>query len=55
MILRRIQDVEKIDVGKKFGKPEGVSIIQWIFYNEVGDERYHPQTRGAQIYRPTGT
>ena len=41
MILRRIEDVEKMDVGLKFGKPEGVMIIQWIFSNEVGDERYH--------------
>jgi quercetin dioxygenase-like cupin family protein len=41
MIVRRIKDVEKIDVGVRFGAPEGVMIIQWIFSNEIGDESYH--------------
>ena len=41
MILRKIDDVEKIDVGVPFGAPEGMLIIQWIFSNETGDERYH--------------
>jgi len=40
MILRKIQDVETIDVGKPFGMPEGSMRIQWIVSNEVGDERY---------------
>jgi len=41
MILRRIKDVDMIDVGKPFGMPEGSMIIQWIVSNNVGDERYH--------------
>ena len=41
MILRRLKDVEKIDVGKKFGHPDGAMLIQWIISNGVGDERYH--------------
>jgi len=41
MILREIKDIEPIDVGKPFGMPEGSMIIQWIFHNQVGDERYH--------------
>jgi len=40
MILRKLADVEKVDVGKKFGHPEGTMLIQWIISNEVGDERY---------------
>ena len=40
MILRQIKEVETIDVGKAFGMPNGTMIIQWIFSNEVGDERY---------------
>jgi quercetin dioxygenase-like cupin family protein len=41
MILRRMEDVEVIDVGKAFGFPEKMMLIQWIISNEVGDERYH--------------
>ena len=41
MILRRLKDVEKIDVGKAFGFPENMMVIQWITSNEIGDERYH--------------
>jgi quercetin dioxygenase-like cupin family protein len=41
MIVRRIKEVESIDVGKSFGLPEGMMMIQWIFSNEVGDDRYH--------------
>ena len=41
MILRKLQDVETMDVGKAFGFPEGMQLIQWIISNEVGDERYH--------------
>ena len=41
MILRRLEDVETIDVGKAFGFPEEKMMIQWIINNEVGDERYH--------------
>ncbi|NPU85945.1 MAG: cupin domain-containing protein [Syntrophaceae bacterium] len=40
MILRKINDVEKIDVGKPFGAPDNFMVIQWIISNEVGDERY---------------
>lgn len=40
MIVRRIQDVEVIDVGKPNGLPEGAFVIQWIVSNEVGDKRY---------------
>jgi mannose-6-phosphate isomerase-like protein (cupin superfamily) len=40
MILRRIKDVETIDVGKPFGMPDGAMLIQWIISNEVGDDRY---------------
>ena len=40
MILRKIDEVEKIDVGKPFGMPEGSMLIQWMVSNEVGDERY---------------
>lgn len=41
MILRRLGDVEIIDVGKAFGFPEKMMLIQWIISNAVGDERYH--------------
>ena len=41
MILRKIGDVEKIDVGKPFGLPDEMMVIQWIFSNEVGDDKYH--------------
>ena len=41
MIVRRIDDVETIDVGKPFGLPDNTIVIQWIFSNEVGDEKYH--------------
>lgn len=41
MILRKLEDVEKIDVGKPFGLPDNMLVIQWIFSNEIGDERYH--------------
>jgi len=41
MILRRLKDVESIDVGKKFGHPDGAMLIQWIISSEVGDEKYH--------------
>ncbi|MBU2549286.1 MAG: cupin domain-containing protein [Proteobacteria bacterium] len=41
MIVRRIEEVEKIDVGVPFGAPEGMMVIQWIFSNQVGDGRYH--------------
>jgi quercetin dioxygenase-like cupin family protein len=40
MILRKIDEVKKIDVGKPFGMPEGSMIIQWIVSNEIGNERY---------------
>ena len=40
MIVRRLKDVEKIDVGKAFGAPDNFLVIQWIISNEVGDERY---------------
>jgi quercetin dioxygenase-like cupin family protein len=41
MIVRRIGEVEKIDVGRPFGLPDNMMVIQWIFSNKVGDERYH--------------
>jgi len=40
MLVRRLSDVEFIDVGKPFGLPEKMFQIQWIFSNSVGDERY---------------
>jgi len=40
VILRKLKDVEIIDVGKSFGMPDGTMLIQWIISNEVGDERY---------------
>jgi quercetin dioxygenase-like cupin family protein len=40
MIVRRIDEVEKIDVGKPFGLPAGMYMIQWIISNEVGEARY---------------
>lgn len=43
MIVRRIGEVEKLDVGKPLGLPEKMFQIQWIFSNEIGDERYHHQ------------
>ena len=47
MIVRRIDEVEKLDVGKPLGLPEKMFQIQWIFSNEIGDERYHHSTRSA--------
>ncbi|HUT69797.1 MAG TPA: cupin domain-containing protein [Desulfatiglandales bacterium] len=41
MILRRLKDVEVIDVGKAFGFPEKMMMIQWIISNKIGDEKYH--------------
>jgi len=41
MILRKISDVEMIDVGKPFGMPDGSMLIQWILSNDIGDDRYH--------------
>ena len=41
MIVRKLADVEKVDVGMPFGLPQGMMLIQWIFSNEIGDERYH--------------
>ena len=41
MILRRLEDVEVIDVGTAFGFPEKMMMIQWIISNEVGDDKYH--------------
>lgn len=41
MIVRRLEEVEKVDVGKPFGLPDGMMMIQWIFSNEIGDEKYH--------------
>ena len=41
MILRRLEDVEVIDVGKAFGFAEKMMMIQWIISNEIGDEKYH--------------
>ena len=41
MIVRKEKDVECIDVGKTFGLPEGVQIIQWYFDRNIGDEKYH--------------
>jgi quercetin dioxygenase-like cupin family protein len=43
MILRKIGDVEKLDVSKPFGLPDNMIVIQWIFSNEIGDEKYHHQ------------
>lgn len=40
MIIRRIKDVEVMDVGIAFGLPEGKQQIQWIINNKVGDEKY---------------
>ncbi|TAL38685.1 MAG: cupin domain-containing protein [Spirochaetes bacterium] len=40
MIIRKLADMEKIDVGKPFGLPDGMFVIQWIISNQVGDERY---------------
>lgn len=40
MILRKIEEVETQDVGKYFGLPEGVHLVQWIVSKEVGDEPY---------------
>lgn len=41
MILRKLTDIEAIDVGKAFGFPDKMMMIQWIISNEVGDEKYH--------------
>jgi len=41
MIIRRIKDVEVMDVGIAFGLPEGKQKMQWIISNEVGDAKYH--------------
>lgn len=41
MIVRKIKDVETVDVGESFGKPKGKMLIQWIISNEIGDEKYH--------------
>ena len=41
MILRKLKDVESIDVGKAFGFTEKMMMIQWIISNEIGDEKYH--------------
>jgi len=41
VIIRKLKDIEMIDVGKAFGSPEGTMIIQWIISNETGDARYH--------------
>ena len=41
MILRRIDEVDRIDVGKPFGLPDNTIVIQWIFSNAIGDEKYH--------------
>lgn len=40
MIVRRLKDVEIIDVGEAFGHPPGMMLIQWIISNKIGDERY---------------
>jgi quercetin dioxygenase-like cupin family protein len=40
MILRKIAEVETIDVGEPFGMPANSMLIQWIVSNEVGDDRY---------------
>lgn len=41
MIVRKLKDVEALDVGEAFGLPKGKMLIQWIISNEVGDEKYH--------------
>jgi quercetin dioxygenase-like cupin family protein len=41
MITRKGNDVERVDVGKPFGMPEGKMIIQWYFSRGTGDEKYH--------------
>jgi quercetin dioxygenase-like cupin family protein len=40
MIVRKLHEVERIDVGKPFGLPDGMYMIQWIISNTVGDSRY---------------
>lgn len=40
MIVRRLKDVEVMDVGEAFGHPKGMMLIQWIISNQVGDEKY---------------
>ncbi|WP_051327386.1 cupin domain-containing protein [Desulfatibacillum aliphaticivorans] len=40
MILRKLEDVDFIDVGKAFGLPEKFYQIQWIISNQVGDDKY---------------
>ncbi len=43
MIVRKIEDVDVIDVGKANGMPEGLVTVQWIVSNKVGDESYRHQ------------
>ena len=40
MILRKLKDIDFLDVGKPFGLPEKFYQIQWIISNEVGDQKY---------------
>ena len=40
MIVRKLKDVDVIDVGEQFGHPRGMMLVQWIISNEIGDERY---------------
>ena len=41
MIVRKGGNVERKDVGKTFGLPEGQQIIQWYFHSGTGDQKYH--------------
>jgi quercetin dioxygenase-like cupin family protein len=40
MIIRKVQDVEELDVGGMFGIPDMGIKIQWLVHNAVGDETY---------------
>jgi len=51
MIVRRRDEVERVDVAKRLGHPEGSVMIQWIISNEVGDERYGHRYAVRRYYR----
>lgn len=60
MIVRRGKDVERIDVGKTFGSPQGVQIIQWYFDRNISlrphssTGRYHQATEIEGIAYSSG-
>ncbi|MEA1872570.1 MAG: cupin domain-containing protein [Chloroflexota bacterium] len=40
MIVRRVKDVEAINVGKLLNIPDMVITLRWLVHNQVGDESY---------------